>query len=481
MIGDEFSSVIDDTARRRDVIVVGGGITGLSAGMTAGQAGADVLLLEAGTQLGGTFRFYGGGIGGSTNLDQLHAHVPDGDAELQRQVTTNIRDDLHWLHSIPTPMGPFTENAHRGYRGMAATSDGMTDSANQTAYPPGLAVIMGRKIGHSGGEVAIGTRVVSAAPEPGGWRVTVQRDDGAETVLHTKAVVTAGGGFAANPDLMNKYMKFKFEHVWMRNSGLSDGIALRIGAENGGDIAGAMHTFYGHSLPAPPAKFAPENLLGITQNYGAYTPVLNVHGRRFVDEAASPPPREEDLVQAEALQPDGLVYYIFDSAIHRDYVELRSAQGMPGFDFADKLEAARRVGGPVWQADTLEALLGQVFNDPSEAISTVTEYNRAAVSGTADRLPIPKVRAEFAIAVQRPPFYAVAVRPGVTITMGGVKADTRARALTAGGDVIPGLYAAGADIGNIHNFHYVGGNGVGLVYGRIAAREAAAYAMKLEN
>jgi succinate dehydrogenase/fumarate reductase flavoprotein subunit len=44
-----------------------------------------------------------------------------------------------------------------------------------------------------------------------------------------------------------------------------------------------------------------------------------------------------------------------------------------------------------------------------------------------------------------------------------------------GGWPIPGLYAAGADGGGIHNEQYAGGLCLGLVFGRRAARHAVAH------
>ncbi len=74
------------------------------------------------------------------------------------------------------------------------------------------------------------------------------------------------------------------------------------------------------------------------------------------------------------------------------------------------------------------------------------------------------------------PWYAYPRAPAAHHTMGGVEIDTQARVLSAGGGIIPGLYAAGEVTGGIHGGNRLGGNGVVdfVVFGRIAGATAAA-------
>ena len=86
----------------------------------------------------------------------------------------------------------------------------------------------------------------------------------------------------------------------------------------------------------------------------------------------------------------------------------------------------------------------------------------------------------FANPLDTAPFYAVKVAPGIHHTMGGVKINTAAEVLTEAGEAIPGLYAAGEVTGGVHGANRLGGNAVAdiIVYGRIAAKSAAAYIAK---
>ncbi|HEY8198984.1 MAG TPA: FAD-binding protein, partial [Candidatus Limnocylindrales bacterium] len=79
-------------------------------------------------------------------------------------------------------------------------------------------------------------------------------------------------------------------------------------------------------------------------------------------------------------------------------------------------------------------------------------------------------------ALVEPPFRALAVRPGITFTLGGIDVDPELHVLDHDGQPIPGLFAAGADAGGTYDAGYMGGLVLGLVQGRAAGRAAAATA-----
>jgi tricarballylate dehydrogenase len=65
------------------------------------------------------------------------------------------------------------------------------------------------------------------------------------------------------------------------------------------------------------------------------------------------------------------------------------------------------------------------------------------------------------------------VQPAITFTFTGLHADPRARVLDTRGNPIPGLLAAGVDVGVYHSV-YAGGLAFGLVTGMTAAKTALA-------
>nr|WP_265348978.1 FAD-binding protein [Pseudomonas aeruginosa] len=66
--------------------------------------------------------------------------------------------------------------------------------------------------------------------------------------------------------------------------------------------------------------------------------------------------------------------------------------------------------------------------------------------------------------------------PGCFGTFAGLKTDAQARVLDGGGQPIPGLYAAGADMASLFAGHYPSGGinlGPALTFGYIAGRHIA--------
>jgi tricarballylate dehydrogenase len=117
-------------------------------------------------------------------------------------------------------------------------------------------------------------------------------------------------------------------------------------------------------------------------------------------------------------------------------------------------------------------------------LRTISEYNAAVDdscpfdSRQLDGRAAPGLqpaRSNWARAIERPPFFAYPVRPGVTFTYAGVAVDASARVLREGASW-GNVFAAGEVMaGNILDRGYLAGVGltIGSVFGRIAGREAA--------
>ena len=139
-------------------------------------------------------------------------------------------------------------------------------------------------------------------------------------------------------------------------------------------------------------------------------------------------------------------------------------------------------------ADSLEALAPLLGVEPKVFMETVMEYNRAAagnaemrmekLDGAATRDLTPP-KSNWAIPIDRPPFYGLPLRPGITFTYMGVAVDERARVLDQRGRPFQNMFAAGEIMsGNILTKGYLGGFGltIGSVFGELAGREAASNA-----
>jgi hypothetical protein len=151
---------------------------------------------------------------------------------------------------------------------------------------------------------------------------------------------------------------------------------------------------------------------------------------------------------------------------------------VPDAVHTDPLPGVRAAGGHVFEAVSIEDLSRQLFDEygvPAvQAAATIREFNDSWHSNDPSRLSVP--RREGLHACEQAPFYAVPVRPGITFTEGGVRADPDCQALDDIGLPIPGLYVAGVDVGAVSIEGYVGGLAAGLMTGLRAGVNAARYA-----
>jgi succinate dehydrogenase/fumarate reductase flavoprotein subunit len=208
---------------------------------------------------------------------------------------------------------------------------------------------------------------------------------------------------------------------------------------------------------------------------------VNEAGERFVNEAASYHDFVLGMYRAHAVSQAIPAHLICDRRFLRDY-----GLGLvhPGTRRLGRfLDSGYLIWGP-----TLAALAGQLGITPSVLEATVARHNRFAESGVdADfgkgstevnrfngdprHTPNPCLGP-----IVEPPFFAVAVWPGVLATAAGLKTDEHGVVLDDGGAPIIGLYACGNDMASVMRGAYPGPGttlGPALVFGYRVALHAA--------
>lgn len=466
------------------IIVCGGGFAGLSAAITALQAGAKVTLIEKSPAVGGTAAFSGGLIWTFADFDVLRAKLPDGDPALQWLVFDTIDESRDWLQSLGVKVGPMQVPVLEHGRG-------------QSIEPAQMIETLAKQFAALGGELLLDTALESLICTGGvvcGARIL---RDGRITELRGGAVILATGGFQGNHELVGRYIVNDPDNLTLRANPWSTGEGFIAATAMGAAASPGLDNFYGHALTAPPARFTKFQFRDVTQYQGCLAVALNLDGVRFADETSGP--GEEVLNQQLARQRRGRGVYIVDD----ETLDLHPAQGRETIT-RTILARARSVGGTVIEADTLEELCAgfPAIGIPAErALASLREFNAAMENGHADTLKPGRERHRKPLL--KPPFHAVAVKAAITFTMGGLQIDERARVLWRAGGISPfapvpdsrayadterpvvaigtdyrqtpirGLYAAGSDVGNISHFGYMGGLGPALTTGRAAGTNAA--------
>lgn len=433
------------------VLVTGGGLAGLSAARRAVELGARVTVLEKGDRPGGSFLYSSGYVWSYRDLPTYRREAPEGDAALQRLILERLEESVGWLEEA----GPSVTTRETG--------NPLTFGAR---FEPGPTVeSLARRIAAGGGAVRLCAALAGLRTDREG-RVLGARvvADGRERDEEADAVVLASGGFAASPELVGRHITGGRGRLRLRAHPWSTGDGFLAGLGAGGLASGGLDEFYGRNLPAPPAEFGPGEFVEVSQLYGRHAVAVNAEGRRYADEAADW--SETALTRATARQPGLRAWYILDAEGLGRRVRERTVEEMVG--------VARRTGGTVLRAESLEDLAARLAERgvPRETLlHTLEEYDDAVSDGRGAAFSPP--RSGPAPRLRVPPFVAVEVAPAITHTIGGLAVDGGCRVLRAAdGRPVPGLYAAGVEVGGVSSGGYTSGLAAALVFGKAAAESA---------
>ena len=464
-----------------DVLVAGSGIGGMTAAVSAAQAGADVVVVEKDHRIGGNARWAGGFDIESDTYEGMRAGNPEGDPDLQRALVDDFAPALDWLRSmgvelIPDPDAPgrFNYYPHQGLGGIRMFS------------------VLRRELEERGGRLLLGTGLRSLRTNDSGAVVgAVCGSDDAAVEVGAPATVLATGSFSRNTEMKVKYFGPFADRSSYYGSRHHDGDGILAALEVGASVSSGISVSTGGCVFAPPfappgdrrdflgggsgltpeQRRMPEPVPSGVQRLSLRPPIwgdepsilVNLGGERFVDESS----RYTVIGWATGRQREGVGFCIFDHLVHAE--------------FAETIEVARRLGAWMMRADTTEELATGLaswrrtpsYNEgvnPRRLLRTLAEYNTAARGRRLEELWPP--RRGGGRPLDRPPFYAAAVVQGVVDPAGGLRIDAAARVLDRGGRPISGLFAAGADAGRAYTREH-GGLAFGLIFGRRAGANAA--------
>jgi tricarballylate dehydrogenase len=241
-------------------------------------------------------------------------------------------------------------------------------------------------------------------------------------------------------------------------------MALEIGAQPWGHWSGCHAVQWDANAPWHGDRKVGDNFQKHSYPLGI---IVNVEGRRFVDEGADLRNYTYVKYGREVIkQPRRLAFQIFDQktiGMTREEYRIREVT---------KAEAA-----------TLQELARRLEIDVDGFVRTVREFNAAVQPGTFNPAVkdgkgtrgVTPPKSNWAQPLDSPPYVGFAVTTGITFTFGGLRITPEGQVVSAEAAPMAGLYAAGELVGGLFYNNYPGGAGLmaGSVFGRIAGRSAA--------
>lgn len=483
-----------------DVAVVGGGFAGTAAATRCAELGASVALFEPRDELGGTALYSGGmvHIWGAQTWPEFRELCPTADEALARAMFDGWRPFIDWAARTWTSgtAGQFMVRGRptEAYR----LGRGFLPREKQSWFEDARRRLQDRSV-----EIKLGFRATDLLVERGrvvGLVAKGSKGNGPETIVRAKATVLAAGGFQNDSALLDEYVSpFASRAAMIRAVPEARGDGLRLAEQADARLTRAPTSIYGHFMPEVPGDVAWPDLfypMVATAYYVQHGIVVNERGMRFVDEGSG----EYSHTANEAVQQEpGRQWVIIDrsasSGIARPvlpwaalgpknakywqyakFVRLSRAgrRLVPRFD---SIALARHRGAHVIKAGSLTAVVDRLAEqgvDGAVLTRTLREYDAALADGAGGEL-VPR-RTARATRLLVPPFYAVPVGVGISMTYGGVAIDARARVLSREGRPVPGLFAVPGTAGGVQDLYYVGALASCGIFGHIAGTEAASAA-----
>jgi succinate dehydrogenase/fumarate reductase flavoprotein subunit len=435
-----------------DLLVVGAGMAGMTAAAHAARSGARVVVLDKGLEIGGSAAMSGGFVWTAPTLDDLKVEDPLADEGLGAALVDDFPEAISWLQSIGTQLSAEITDIYGFGRGYQADIGGHLECCRSI-------------VESHGGWVVAPASVEALIEEQGGvLGAHASSRDGRGHRILAPWTVLATGGFQGDPQLRAAHIHANAEGMLLRANRHSTGDGLRLGLAAGGTTTRDMAGFYGHLVPSPLEKFPEKDFIPLAQLYSEHCILLNLNGARFTDESLG----DHQNTQATLCQPGARAVLVSDEEIRRTHVVASYIKGM---EQIDRLEFAADAGARFVAADSpaeLAQLVGSWGIEPSSVVRTVEEYSEAV---RADPSALKPPRRKHARPLETAPYYALEVQPAITFTYGGLRVDPNCRVLGADRPV-PGLLAAGIDMGGVYHRGYAGGLVRGLVFGIRAAKTA---------
>ena len=459
-----------------DVVVVGQGAAGGAAAIEAARAGAEVLVLERMTRGGGAtalstgLSYFGGGTaiqracGFEDTVPDMIAAVtlaagPQVEPERVRLYCEGSVEHFEWFRALGVEYKvSFVEDKLT----HPVTDDCLMFSGNELSWPDceqARPFPRGHKPAREGeagghlmeailrGTIEAGARVVNECRA----ERLVQRDDGRVVgVLAVRAgervvvkarrgVVLTTGGFIFNKAMVAKHAPHLLQCNYPTGTPGDDGSGIRMGVGAGGE---AINMSEGLVLNAyyPPSA----HLKGV---------MVDALGRRFVNEDAYIG-RTSDAILTRA---QGRAFLVVDDALYG------RTQAM------HKLAAVE---------ESFEALEKALAMPEGVLVQTLEHYNRFAERGED---PLFHKAPKWLRPLQTPPYAALDCSTQRSLfgvfTLGGLAVAPTGEVLSAEGEVIAGLYAAGRCTAGLirEGRNYASGLSIGdaSFFGRLAGRRAA--------
>lgn len=478
-------SKVEDGEYEYDVVVVGGGLAGLSAAVEAYETGAKVALIEKEGILGGTSLFSSGGFTCAptdADVDTMYkgwqnSHSQQKNNTLELDMVRALCEasprvvNMMSIAGVKHQISQFGANPGNSF--VPSATEEATANAESIKMPSVKASAKGGQqtikalsayLEKNGVDIYLNTPATSLLTDSKGTvtGVVSETEKFGTKTFHSGAVVLACGDYAQNREMCKEICydaKDNFTSTGIGNTG--DGIRMAL------EVGGVLDEF--QEEMSGTFDIDPYDMPVVGQFRNSYPfdgILLTMDGRRVFAEDTS-----NSHYQC--------IYYIRDEGPNAAWcvMDQEIAETIPRLDEFMKATENGSSYIKVYKADTLEELAKVTEMDLDTLKATVERYNSLCKSGKdTDFGKDPSF-----LKTIEAPYYAALCYDCTRGNYGGIVTDTKASVVKADGSPIGGLYAAGViSSGAFYGDLYPGGQALAVSshMGFIAGENAAKYALK---
>ena len=451
-----------------DVVVVGAGGAGMSAAVRSAELGMHTAILESHAMTGGTTLFTEGLFAVNSHIQQENGKNPAdlgydiftmamdfhhwyADGQLFRQYMQESGGNIAWLESIGVQ-----------FRGTGTMCANEYNTWHQYLYNEGeisgapYVASLTAAVEKAGAELFLETEGVNIIQAEDGTvtGIIASTEDGYVQFNASKGIILATGGYSDNPEMIREFGKDP-ARVDPMGAGGRTGFGINAARQAGATMVAAPGclVFYGGCIPG---------IAYGTHLYcaSAFQPYFWINGscNRFVNEYYA----ERNFTfsgNAQSMQ-DRVISIVTQAQMDNmfenggtfgcgEYIHA----GEPLTDLWDEFNQQVELGntavhGPM---ETLDDVAAELNLDADALKASIERYNGFCANGVDEDFGKDP---QYLFPLEEGPYYAFELMAGIFTTVGGVKITTSAQVLTAEGEIIPHLYAAGCDAGGIYSESY---------------------------
>jgi len=467
-----------------EVVIIGAGIAGLTAAVSAAEAGARTILLEKGD----TFHVRGlhnaalnsrlqKEVGIRVDKERVIATIMEfgqyrGDQRLVKLWADHCDETMDWLldmakeAKVEVVLDLTTKDWY--FPNYPLIHVFIPDRQNTLAQ---MLLEKGRSLGVEYRFEMPAVRLLREANGRVAGVIARDRDGNYLKYMAEKGIVLCTGDYGNDREMLLRYCNWlpedlKVEYDPPVNTGDGHKMALQVGA--------AIDEIPHCPMLFDFATFNKQGIFNLARQPWLY---VNARGERFMNEDLPWGYECNQILR----QPGRFAWSIWDAKYPEEVPLMRSQccknMGPPTYLCSQSQLDHAVEKGYVLVAQSIEELAEKMGIQVESFKATVVRYNELARSGKdrdfgkhPDRLTT----------IEKPPFYACKMEVRLMVVLSGLKVNTRLKVLDTDGLPIPGLYAAG----NVSGSFFGGGaystttpgvtHSRAWTFGRLAGRNAAA-------